>query len=131
MIIIEGPGNIANKKKAMNLVRPQGIWIAASVKNAFNVPRNHNYAVYNNGKFVGFALLSPENNKTLYLNVIVTEPGHGYGSALINRIKSNARKKNFKKINLNSVNEARKFYEKMGFKKSSNIRIPSRFSFTF
>jgi hypothetical protein len=40
--------------------------------------RNHNYAVYNNGNFVGFALLSPEKNKkSLYLNLIVTKPKKG------------------------------------------------------
>lgn len=87
-----------------------------------NKNRTHNYAVYNNGNFVGFALLSPEKNtKSLYLNLIVTKPKKGYGVLLMNRIKANARNQGFRRINLNSVNEAQNFYEhkKIGFKRAA------------
>jgi hypothetical protein len=87
--------------------------------------------VYNNGNFVGFALLSPnhENNRVLYLNLIVTKPKKGYGALLMNRIKSNARNQGFRRINLNSVPEARTFYEhnKIGFKRA--IGGGSKYSF--
>jgi hypothetical protein len=71
---------VVNFEKAKGLVKPLGniglnsaFMFASRAKN-----RNHNYAVYNNGNFVGFALLSPEKNKkSLYLNLIVTKPKKG------------------------------------------------------
>jgi N-acetylglutamate synthase-like GNAT family acetyltransferase len=109
---------VVNFEKAKGLVKPLGNIVLNSAFRFASRAKNrtHNYAVYNNGNFVGFALLSPENNKSLYLNLIVTKPKKGYGSLLLNRIKSNARNQGFRRINLNSVNEARNFYNKMGFR---------------
>lgn len=117
MINIKGPGNTVNKKAAKELLP----------KNKKNIPlhsalnlatgrRNHNYAVYNNGNFVGFALLTPNKN-TLNLNLIATaKPKHGYGKVLMNKIKANAQASGFKYINLYPVNNAVKFYKKQNFK---------------
>ena len=116
MINIRGPGNTVNQKKAKQLLPSENITLHSALKFAFKSPRNRNYAVYNNGNFVGFALLTP-NNKTLNLNLIATKPKRGYGKVLMNKIKANARANGFHHINLYAVNNAVEFYTKQNFKK--------------
>lgn len=116
MINIRGPGNTVNKKAAKELLPKNNKNIPLHIAlNLATGRRNHNYAVYNNGNFVGFALLTP-NNKTLDLNLIATNPNRGYGKVLMNRIKANARANGFKYINLYPVNNAVGFYGKQNFK---------------
>lgn len=111
MINIRGPGNTVNKNKAKKLLPNGNITLHSALRFASRGQRTHNYSVYNKGNFVGFALLTPNNN-ILNLNLIATKPKSGYGKILMNRIKLNTRKMGFKHINLYAVNNAVPFYEK-------------------
>lgn len=52
--------------------------------------RNKNYIIKNNGNFKGFAIVGQNKYNFLpSLNLIGTEPGKGYGKALMNFIVSN------------------------------------------
>lgn len=120
VINIEGPKKLdVLKSNLMNIISKNNIVLRSAFR--FATMGNRNYAIYNNGVLVGFALTTPDNFPRLKLNIIATKGGRkGYGSQLMSRIKSNAKRNKFEQINLNSVNSviAKNFYKKQNFKKN-------------
>jgi len=84
---------------------------------------NMNYAIKNkNGNSSGFALISPTNNKGIYIHLLATKKG--FGRILLQRIINNARKNNKYYIKLHSVPSAIGFYRnKFGFIQTENGMI--------
>jgi len=117
---ILGPNKILDKsfrRDARRLVRAtvDKNWF----KNAYKMS-NRNYVVINtNGNLIGFALIN-KNGKNLKgdvrIRLIGANKGRGIGSTLIKRIINNARARGLKTVTLESVPEARGFYNKMGFR---------------
>lgn len=117
---ILGPNKLLDKsfrRDARRLVREtvNRNWF----KNAYKAS-NRNYAVINtNGNLVGFALIN-KNGKNLKgdvrIRLIGTNKGRGIGRALMERIINNARTRGLKTVTLESVPEARGFYNRMGFR---------------
>jgi GNAT superfamily N-acetyltransferase len=71
-----------------------------------------------NGKLVGFALVNAnhKNQKgNMRIRLIGTNKGKGIGRMLIEQIINNARGRGLKTVTLESVPEARGFYNKIGF----------------
>lgn len=132
---ILGPGKFLNRslrKNARALVRNtiNRDWF----KNAYKIS-NRNYAVFNtNGKLVAFALINANHKNQrgdMRIRLIGANKGRGLGSVLMKQIINNARNRGLKTITLESVPEARGFYNKMGFLPigiGNNMRyyIPSR-----
>ena len=132
---ILGPGKFLDKslrKNARALVREtiNRNWF----RNAYKIS-NRNYAVFNtNGKLVAFALINANHRNQrgdLRIRLIGANKGRGLGSMLIRQIINNARNRGLKTVTLESVPEARGFYNKMGFLPigiGSNMRyyIPSK-----
>jgi len=79
------------------------------------------YVYILNGEIIGFLSLQTAE-KTMHINDIVILPAYqnkGFGSALMQFVKEQAKASNCEKINLGMVHEnipLRKWYEKMGFK---------------
>lgn len=94
-----------------------------------------NYALYNNNKkMVGFALTVNQRpfRPVLYIQLIVTKVhGKGYGQMLMSRIKNNAKKNGFERINLSTVNnkKTRRFYNRQGFTMTPNQSDNSSLSY--
>ena len=79
--------------------------------------KTKNYSVWNeNGKFIGFALTKNVKNKELEISLIGTNKGKGIGAMLMKKIITLAKRRKYKKITLDSVSSAFKFYTKFGFK---------------
>jgi ribosomal protein S18 acetylase RimI-like enzyme len=57
------------------------------------------------------------------LRLIGTVQGRGIGSALVHQIINNARNRGIKTITLETVPEARGFYNKIGFKPTARRNI--------
>ena len=121
---IYGPNNIMNnslKNNAWKLVS------ATINRNWFNnrYRKSHRqYFVMNtNGALVGFALVSRNKGTNMKLRLIGAAPGRGIGSALVRQIIANARRRGLKTITLETVPEARGFYNKMGFKETNKKNI--------
>jgi len=116
---ILGPNKILDKslrKNARRLVREtiDKKWF----KNAYKVSNRHYTVTNTSGKLVGFALIN-KNHKNkkwdLRIRLIGTNKGRGIGRILMQRIINNAHERGLKTITLESVPEARGFYNKMGF----------------
>lgn len=127
--MIKGPGKnalINNRRKNIEkLVEKTGLYI--NLNNFINHRnKKFNYTIWNQEKLAGFAILKPEN-KTLELELIVTNTGKGFGTQLLNRIKNNSKNK-FNTINLVSLPKAMPFYKRHGFT-SKNIHYPSAFTY--
>jgi GNAT superfamily N-acetyltransferase len=81
------------------------------------------------GKLVGFALINKNHRNQkgdMRIRLIGTNKGRGIGRLLMNRIINNARNRGLKTVTLESVPEARAFYNKMGFRPigiGSNMRF--------
>jgi len=133
MIVIRGPGKNAkfNKyiNKAKQLTNNSGEYLNFNNflnKNTRN--KNFNYTIFNNKKFVGFAIVKP-TNKNLSIELIVakrSEPRKHYGALLMNRIKQNSKEK-FNKLTLVSVPKARSFYTRQGFKPEGDYSFLYKF----
>ena len=131
-MIIIGPTTFEKKnlKKLVpnnNVLKSAFMFSYSGTKN-----RNRNYALYNNGKLTGFALTTNEK-PILYLDLIVIDKEHkskGYGQRLMARIKNNAKKNGFKRINLSTVNNkhTKNFYNLQGFTKTPNQPLNSSLS---
>jgi len=116
---ILGPNKLLDKsfrRNARRLVREtvNRNWF----KNAYRAS-NRNYVAINiGGNLVGFALIN-KNGRNLKgdvrIRLIGANKGRGIGRALIERIIDNARARGLKTVTLESVPEARGFYNKMGF----------------
>ena len=78
--------------------------------------RGRNYILKKHGNLKGFAVLGPnKGNRTVWLELIATEPGKGYGSILMNRIKTNALSRGMGGIIIHDpVAPARRFYQSLG-----------------
>lgn len=127
--MIRGPGNVVNKNAAKQFLKnkyknnfSKNVQFQFLFKSAFLNKNRFNYSVYNGNKMVGFALLTP-NGQNLALQLIVTNEKKGYGKQLMNKIKANAGNR---RIILNSLNNAREFYVKQGFKPNGR----SQFTYT-
>ena len=119
----------ARENAAFNLVRG----ILQKNRNNFETylrARIRNYVIKNNGVFKGFAFL--EKHKTdpsaIMLTLIATtsEPGKGYGRALMNRIVADVRRKGFRRLVIHDpLPGVRKFYEKFNAKIAPKARSPN------
>jgi GNAT superfamily N-acetyltransferase len=82
-----------------------------------------------NGKLVGFALINKNHrnqNGDVRIRLIGTNKGRGIGRLLMERIINNARNRGLNTITLESVPEARGFYNRMGFRPigiGNNMRL--------
>lgn len=121
---IYGPNNILNnslKNNAWNLVSEtiNRNWFNSKYRKS-----HRHYLVMNtNGSLVGFALVSRNRGTDMKLRLIGSKQGRGIGSMLIRQIIANARTRGLKTITLETVPEARGFYNKMGFKKTNKKNI--------
>ena len=127
---ILGPNKLLDKslrKNARRLVREtiNKNWF----KNAYKFSNRHYTVTNTNGQLVGFALIN-KNHRNLKgdmrIRLIGTNKGKGIGKLLMTRIINNARNRGLKTITLESVPEARGFYNKMGFRPigiGSNMRF--------
>jgi GNAT superfamily N-acetyltransferase len=127
-MIIIGPTTF--EKKNLKKLVPNNTTLKSAFMFSYLGPRNRNYALYNNGKLTGFALTTNEK-PILYLDLIVTKVhGKGYGQMLMSRIKNNAKKNGFTRINLSTVNnkKTKNFYKLQGFTKTPNQPLNSSLS---
>ena len=117
---ILGPNKLLDKsfrKNARRLVREtiNRNWF----KNAYKASNRNYIAINIGGNLVGFALIN-KNGRNLKgdvrIRLIGANKGKGIGRALIERIINNARARGLKTVTLESVPEARGFYNKMGFR---------------
>ena len=129
-LAVLGPNKLLNKslrKNARRLVREtiNRNWFREAYKFS-----NRHYTVTNtSGQLVGFALIN-KNHRNLRgdvrIRLIGTNKGRGIGRVLMERIIDNARQRGLKSVTLESVPEARAFYNKMGFRPigiGSNMRF--------
>jgi GNAT superfamily N-acetyltransferase len=129
-LAVLGPNRLLNKslrKNARRLVREtiNRNWFRDAYKFS-----NRHYTVTNTaGKLVGFALINKNHRNQkgdMRIRLIGTNKGRGIGRLLMNRIINNARNRGLKTVTLESVPEARAFYNKMGFRPigiGSNMRF--------
>lgn len=119
-LAILGPNKLLDRslrKNARRLVREtiNRNWF----RNAYKVSNRHYMVMNTNGKLVGFALIN-RNHRNLRgdvrIRLIGTDKGRGIGKALMERIIDNARNRGLKTVTLETVPEARGFYNKMGFR---------------
>lgn len=111
----------ANKPALKNKYMNRAFSYVENIINRNELPwylqrRNKNYIIKNNGNFKGFAIVSQNKYNFLpSLNLIGTEPGKGYGKALMNFIIANA-VANGKPIMYihDPVSGARNWYRKWG-----------------
>ena len=137
-LAILGPNRLLNKslrKNARRLVREtiDRNWF----RNAYKFSNRHYTVINTNGQLVGFALINKNHRNQrgdVRIRLIGTNKGKGIGRMLMERIIDNARQRGLKTVTLESVPEARAFYNKMGFRPigiGSNMRfniqrLPSR-----
>ena len=129
-LAVLGPNKLLNKslrRNARRLVREtiNRNWFREAYKFS-----NRHYTVTNtNGQLVGFALINKNHRNQkgdVRIRLIGTNKGRGIGRVLMERIINNARQRGLKTVTLESVPEARAFYNKMGFRPigiGSNMRF--------
>lgn len=129
-LAILGPNKLLNKslrKNARRLVREtiNRNWF----REAYKVSNRHYTVTNTNGQLVGFALINKNHRNQrgdVRIRLIGTNKGRGIGRVLMERIIDNARQRGLKTVTLESVPEARAFYNKMGFRPigiGSNMRF--------
>ena len=129
-LAILGPNKLLDKslrKNARRLVREtiNRNWF----REAYKVSNRHYTVTNTNGKLVGFALINKNQRNQkgdVRIRLIGTNKGRGIGRVLMERIIDNARQRGLKTVTLESVPEARAFYNKMGFRPigiGSNMRF--------
>jgi N-acetylglutamate synthase-like GNAT family acetyltransferase len=129
-LAILGPNKLLNKslrKNARRLVREtiDRNWF----RNAYKVSNRHYTVTNTNGQLVGFALINKNHRNQrgdVRIRLIGTNKARGIGKLLMERIIANARTRGLKTVTLESVPEARGFYNKMGFRPigiGSNMRF--------
>ena len=85
-----------------------------------------------NGKLVGFALLNKNHRNQkgdMRIRLIGANKGQGIGRILMERIIKNARNRGLATVTLETIPEARGFYNKMGFRSigiGNNMRFNIR-----
>ena len=113
---VYGPNNILNnslKNNARNLVK--NTVNNNFFRSAYNKSRRQYFVQNGNGALVGFALISKNRGTDMKLYLIGTRQGKGIGRLLVEQIIHNAKQRGLKTITLESVPEARGFYNKLGF----------------
>ena len=121
---IYGPNNIMNNSLKNNAWALVANTINRNWFNSRYRKSHRQYIVMNtNGKLVGFALIGRNKGTDMKLRLIGTVQGRGIGSTLVRQIIANARARGLKTITLETVPEARGFYNKMGFKATSKRNI--------
>lgn len=129
-LAVLGPNQLLNKslrKNARRLVREtiNRNWF----REAYKVSNRHYTVTNTNGQLVGFALINKNHRNQrgdVRIRLIGTNKGRGIGRVLMERIIDNARMRGLKTVTLESVPEARAFYNKMGFRPigiGSNMRF--------
>ena len=121
-VILSGVNAIANNSTKNNARK----MIQNTVSNRyFNYQwdtrnRRGSYSMWNNGNFVGFALVNKFTKPGSWkVKLIGTIPGKGYGRQLMDSIKEDAKHdKKARFLRLNSVRPAIGFYQKQNFKTS-------------
>lgn len=113
---VVGPSTLLNnstRMRARKLVRRtvNRSWF----NNAYQASNRHYIVVNTRGKLVGFALVEPNKSTDMRIQLIGAKQGRGIGRLLMEQILNNARNRGLKTVTLESVNEARGFYNKMGF----------------
>lgn len=86
--------------------------------NAYKLSNRHYIVINTNGKLVGFALVNANHRNqkgNMRIRLIGANKGKGIGRMLIEQILNNARGRGLKTVTLESVPEARGFYNKIGF----------------
>jgi len=132
-LAILGPNKLLNKslrKNARRLVREtiNRNWF----RNAYMFSNRHYTVTNTTGKLVGFALINRNHRNQrgdVRIRLIGTNKGRGIGRLLMERIIDNARNRGLKTVTLESVPEARGFYNKLGFRPigiGSNMRFNIR-----
>ena len=119
-LAVLGPNKLLNKslrKNARRLVREtiNRNWF----REAYTVSNRHYTVTNTNGQLVGFALINKNQRNQkgdVRIRLIGTNKGRGIGRVLMERIIDNARNRGLKTVTLESVPEARGFYNKMGFR---------------
>lgn len=95
--------------------------------------RGRNYATMNSrGKLTGFAILGPNRpSGTVRLYLVGAKPGRGIGGVLMQQIENNARQRGVRKIRImDPVNNARGFYQHLGFVPASANTLTKRLANT-
>ena len=119
-LAILGPNKLLNKSlrhNARRLVREtiDRNWF----RDAYKVSNRHYTVTNTNGQLVGFALINKNHRNQrgdVRIRLIGTNKARGIGRVLMERIIANARARGLKTVTLESVPEARGFYNKMGFR---------------
>ena len=119
-LAVLGPNKLLNKslrRDARRLVRAtiNRNWF----RNAYKFSNRHYTVTNTNGQLVGFALINKNHRNQkgdVRIRLIGTNKGKGIGKMLMERIIDNARLRGLKTVTLESVPEARGFYNKMGFR---------------
>jgi len=129
-LAILGPNRLLNKSLRKNARRLVKTTINKNwFKEAYKFSNRHYTVVNTNGKLVGFALVNKNHRNQkgdMRIRLIGTNKGKGIGRMLMERIIANARNRGLKTVTLESVPEARAFYNKMGFRPigiGSNMRF--------
>ena len=119
-VAVLGPNKLLNKSlrhNARRLVREtiDRNWFREAYKFS-----NRHYVVMNtNGKLVGFALINKNQRNQkgdVRIRLIGANKGQGIGRILMERIIKNARNRGLATVTLETIPEARGFYNKMGFR---------------
>lgn len=116
---ILGPNKLLNnstRRNARALVRNtiNKNWFA----NAYKLSNRHYIVMNTNGKLVGFALINANHKNQkgdMRIRLIGSNKGKGIGRMLMEQILNDARGRGLKTVTLESVPEARGFYNKIGF----------------
>ena len=119
-LAILGPNKLLNKslrKNARRLVREtiNRNWF----RDAYKFSSRHYTVTNTSGQLVGFALINRNHRNQkgdVRIRLIGTNKGRGIGRVLMERIIDNARQRGLKTVTLESVPEARGFYNKLGFR---------------
>ena len=129
-LAILGPNRLLNKSLRKNARRLVKTTINKNwFKEAYKFSNRHYTVINGQGKLVGFALVNKNHRNQkgdMRIRLIGTNKGKGIGRLLMNRIISNARNRGLNTVTLESVPEARGFYNKMGFRPlgiGSNMRF--------
>ena len=131
-LAVLGPNRLLNKslrKNARRLVRAtiDRNWF----REAYTFSNRHYTVTNTSGQLVGFALINKNQRNQkgdVRIRLIGTNKGRGIGKLLMERIINNARNRGLKTITLESVPEARGFYNKMGFRSIGITGNNMRFS---
>jgi len=132
-VAVLGPNKLLNKSlrhNARGLVR--GTIDRNWFREAYKFSNRHYMVMNTNGKLVGFALVNKNHRNQkgdMRIRLIGANKGQGIGRILMERIIKNARNRGLATVTLESIPEARGFYNKMGFRSigiGNNMRFNIR-----